>query len=490
MQDNSNIASYRKIMKGTSIFGGVQIFNILIILIRGKFIALLLGTAGMGYSSLLQSAVTMVQQFVCLGLNLPAVKDISQAYEADDLKRLSFVIRFFRRLLFASGILGALALIVFSKYLSKFAFGDKSHYLAFILLSIMIFFTILSGGESAILQGCRRLKQLAYSTLCGSIVGLIIGVPLYYFLGISGIVPAMIILALSTYIFNKYHSRKIKLEKIDITFDSSYSLGKEMIALGSVSMISSFIGSASVYILNAFVSNVGNISDVGLFQAASSITNQYVGIVFAAMAVDYFPRLAAVANNEEKTNLLVNQQSEIVLLIITPLVVLLIITAPILVRILLSSEFTSVIPIIRWMGLGILFKSISYPMGYISFSKGDKKTFFILEGVVGNIIVLSINIICYSVWGIVGLGVSFLCSYIVVLLIYIVVVRARYNFHHALSFYKLFIPSLLLCLLAFISSFYDILLIELLILFICIAVTYRGLDKRLDIKSILFRKIK
>lgn len=490
MQEKSNIASYRKIVKGTSIFGGVQVFNILIILIRGKFIALLLGSAGMGYSSLLQSTTTMVQQLVCLGLNLPAVKDISQAYEANDIKRLSFIIKVFRRLLIITGILGAFILIVFSKYLSKFAFGDSSHYLAFILLSLMLFFTILASGESAVLQGCRKLKLLAISTLCGSIVGLIIGVPLYYFLGVNGIVPAMIILALSTYLFNKYHSSKLKIENVSATFNSSYSLGKEMVALGSVSMISSFIGSASIYILNTFVSNFGNISDVGLFQAASSITNQYVGIVFAAMAVDYFPRLAAVANDETKMHLLVNQQSEIVVLIITPLVILLIITAPVLVRILLSSEFTSVIPIMRWMGLGILFKSVSYPMGYISFSKGDRKTFFLLEGIVGNIIVLSINIVCYLVWGIVGLGVSFLLSYIIVLLVYTIVVRAKYNFHHTFSFYKLFIQSFVLCFLAFILSFYDVIVIELIILLICITISYKALDKRLDIKSIFISKFK
>lgn len=490
MQDSSNISSYRKIMKGTSIFGGVQIFNILIILIRGKFIALFLGSVGMGYSSLLQSTTAMVQQLVSLGLNLPAVKDISQAYEANNVYRLSFIIKIFRRLLFATSILGVLVLIVFSKYLSRFAFGDNSHYFAFVLLSIMLFFTILSSGESAILQGCRKLKLLALSTLFGSVVGLIIGIPLYYFLGLNGIVPAMIILAISTYAFNKYHSNKIKLENVSVSFGSSYSVGKEMAALGSVSMISSFIGSASIYILNTFVSNFGNISDVGLFQAASSITNQYVGIVFSAMAIDYFPRLAAIVHDEEKMQLLVNQQSEIVLLITTPLVILLIITAPILVRLLLSSEFTSVIPIMRWMGLGIIFKSVSYPMGYISFSKGDKRTFFMLEGIIGNIIVLSINIICYSIWGIVGLGVSFLLSYIMVLFIYGVVTRVKYNFRHTLLFYKLFLLSLLLCLITFISSFYDIFLIELVVLCICVVVSYRELDKRLDMRSFLLKRLK
>ena len=39
-------SSYREIFKSTSLFGGVQVFNILIAVIRTKFIAVLLGPAG------------------------------------------------------------------------------------------------------------------------------------------------------------------------------------------------------------------------------------------------------------------------------------------------------------------------------------------------------------------------------------------------------------------------------------------------------------
>lgn len=37
-----------------------------------------------------------------------------------------------------------------------------------------------------------------------------------------------------------------------------------------------------------FISNFGSLKDVGLYQAANSITNQYVGVVFAAMGADFF----------------------------------------------------------------------------------------------------------------------------------------------------------------------------------------------------------
>ena len=46
--DTENRNSYKQSLKATSLFGGVQIFNILIQIIRSKFAAVLLGPEGMG----------------------------------------------------------------------------------------------------------------------------------------------------------------------------------------------------------------------------------------------------------------------------------------------------------------------------------------------------------------------------------------------------------------------------------------------------------
>ena len=44
--------SYRHILRYTSVFGGVQGLNILVSLVRNKFVALILGPSGMGLVSL------------------------------------------------------------------------------------------------------------------------------------------------------------------------------------------------------------------------------------------------------------------------------------------------------------------------------------------------------------------------------------------------------------------------------------------------------
>lgn len=479
-----DIAGYRKILKGTAIFGSVQVFNIIINLVRGKLVALFLGPEGMGISSLYFSSSNTIQQIASLGLNLSIVREISQIVELHEGNRLSFVLVVVRKLLYCSAILGALLTIVFAHQLSLWTFGNSQYTWQYVILSIVVFLTTLSNGELSILQGQKYIKKIAFATIISSVVGLFVGVPLYYYLGYDGIIPAMLVLSLSIYIFYKYNTARISSSKVTVGWQESVPLAKRMISLGVIMMLSNLLGTLATYILNSFISNFGSIRDVGLFQAASSITNQYVGLVFTAMSLEFFPRLSAICANNEEVRTLVNRQSEIVIFIIAPLVLLLIVTSPIVIRVLLTPDFLSLIPVIRWLSLGIFFKAIAFPMSYISFSKGDRKTFFWLEGA-ANIYVLLINIFFYNYWGVVGLGVSYCLLSIIQCIIYVIVTKRLYGFYHNFDFIKVVsVISVLIVVTFFLSFLKDEILSYssmFLLFIICLVYCFKELEKRVGI---------
>jgi hypothetical protein len=56
-------SSYRSIIKSTSIFGGVQLIQILITLLKVKFLAVFLGPTGLGISNLYISTFNMISSF-------------------------------------------------------------------------------------------------------------------------------------------------------------------------------------------------------------------------------------------------------------------------------------------------------------------------------------------------------------------------------------------------------------------------------------------
>lgn len=486
--------NYRSALKGTSILGGVQVFCILTNIIKGKFVAIFLGPEGMGISSLLTTSSNTIQQFSSLGLNLSIVKEISSAREAKDEDRIKLVIKIARTLLRYTALLGAIFTILFSPYLSYWTFGNEEYIWHYIFLSLVVFGTTLSNGELSILQGVHAIKRLAYSSLIGAVTGLFIGIPLYYFMGYNGIVPAMIALSLTIYLFYRYHScKEIGEIHINCHWREQRHLIKKLVSLGLISMTALLLGTCTTYAINSFIRNFGNLTDVGLFQAANSITNQYIGLIFSTMSMDYFPRLAAVADDNQKVCTIVNQQLEIIVLIITPIIILMIITAPILIKVLLTKDFMELIPIIRIMAMSVFFKAIAFPMGYISFSKGDKKVFLLQEGICGNLLLLGMNVTAYYLWGLIGLGGSYLIMYVTYTIVYLFVTRYLYEYQMSRIVRCLIAIFGLAVIISYLSScLSNVWLSYFLMSITLITATFfsiRELNKRIGLNTIIRQRI-
>ena len=131
-------SSYRQIVKATSLFGGVQFFQILISVVRSKFVAILLGPSGMGIVGLLTSTTGLITGLTNFGLGTSAIKNISEATATNDNARISSVITVMRRLVWLTGLLGAIVTLVFSPWLSEFTFGNRDYTLAFIWISVTL----------------------------------------------------------------------------------------------------------------------------------------------------------------------------------------------------------------------------------------------------------------------------------------------------------------------------------------------------------------
>lgn len=430
-------SSYRQIFKATSIFGGVQVFNIAIGIVRVKLVAILLGTVGVGILGLLNAPLQLIISITGLGIAFSAVRDVSEAHGTSDQKRIGKVIKTLRRWSWFTGLLGAIITISLAPLLSQWTFGNRNYTWAFIWLSVTLLLQAISKGQSAILQGTRRLKDLAKANVIGSALGLLTSIPLYYWYGIKGIVPAMIVTAFTGLFLSWYFSRNIVIEKIELTYKETYNSGLGMAKLGISMTIVGFIASFSSYILNAFISNRGGIEQVGLYNAGWGVVGQYTGIIFTAMATDYFPRLSAIQADDDKVKELVWQQGETALLIMTPLLALLIITMPLVVRILYTTAFLPIVMFTNLTVLGMQFKAISWSMDYVYLAKGNGRLYLTIE-IISGIIILLLNLLFYYLYGLNGLGISFIFTYLLGMVVSYFVLKWKYNFGFPNKFYRTF----------------------------------------------------
>lgn len=402
----------RSLLKGTALFGGTQVVNMLAGVVRGKLVATLLGTVGMGISSIYMSTLLPLQQFFSMGIATAIVSIVaSMTVETEDGKRdLKERIEACRRVLLVFSLAGMAFMVLSAMWLSRFSFGDDVHTKAYALLGIALVFLIMEGGETAFLQSRRYMKEVATRNVITALSGLVISVPLYWWLGLEGIVPAIIGCAVVGWIYPRLMNHRHGLGCRSLSWSRTWTLGRQAIALGFLLMIGAMLGNVTSYALNVGIRELGSLSDVGLYRAAQSITGQYVGMVFAAMATDYFPRLSALKDRKSEAAALVQQEFDLVLLIMAPIVVAIIVTAPLLIRILLTKEFLPLTNVIRIISVSLLCKAAYFPIGYISLAYGRKRFFFWTEAVWDNVKNFGVILGFYYLWGIEGIGWGMLAS--------------------------------------------------------------------------------
>jgi O-antigen/teichoic acid export membrane protein len=362
--------SYKQILKSTGVVGGAQVFTIIIGIVKTKIIATLLGPAGVGIAGLLQSTIDLIKNATGFGINFSGVKNIAEAQASDDDIKIAKSITILRKWSTWTGLLGLIITLVLCIPLSVYTFGNNSYAISIAILSVVLLIGSVSAGQLALLQGLRQIGSLAKATIIGSILGFFITIPLYWWLGVKGIVPAMILTALSSLAISWSFAHKIEINKPNLSIKDTFNGGISMAKLGFFIVITGFMATATMYVIRSFVAKTTGVGGVGMFQASWNISNLYIGIILNAMLTDFFPRLSAVSTDKAKLVKLTNEQAKLTLILGSPFIIAIIVFASIIIKLLYSSAFTSAIIILQWQMVGSFFVLIVWPLGVLFLAMG------------------------------------------------------------------------------------------------------------------------
>ena len=449
MEDKSQ-ENYGHVLKFTGIFGGVQGLNVLVGLARNKFVALLLGPDGMGLVSLFNTTVQLISQATHLGISVSAVRNISEYYDAGDTEKVAHCVKVVRGWCLLTALLGMLVCVVAGPFLSNTTFSWGDHTLHFVLLAPAVGMIAITGGETAILKGQRKLGALALVQIVAALASLVIAIPIYYFFWQAGIVPVIVLMAFVTMCATLRFSLRI----FPLQIRGARGIlgeGMGMIRLGVAFTLAGIVGSGAEMFIRSFLNVAGSLDAVGLYNAGYMITITYAGLVFAAMESDYFPRLSAVNQDVEATNLMVNKQTEVSVLTIAPLLTSLIIFLPVLIPLLLSSQFLPIVAMTQVAALAMFFKAMTLPVAYITLARGLSVTYFVLESVY-YVALVALIMVGYRHWGIWGTGLAITLAHLVEFLIINGYARWRYQYKQSSTVVKYFAVHLLIGLSAYILT--------------------------------------
>ncbi|PDT17897.1 hypothetical protein CO670_05625 [Rhizobium sp. J15] len=432
--------TYTQILKSTMLMGGSSLVNVALSIIRNKAFALLLGPEGIGFLGLYGAILDIAQAIAGLGVSSSGVRRIAEAAGAGDEEKIARSATALRRISLVLGLLGALLLAALAFPVSDYTFGDYQHAGGIVLLSLAVFFRLVSAGQAALIQGLRGIANLARINVLSGLFGTMVSIPLIYLFGEKAIAPSLVAIAAVSLLPTWWYSKQISTQPPPMSAREFGSEAKALFRLGVAFMASGLLTFGAAYAIRIIVLNEGGVVAAGLYQAAWALGGLYAGFILQAMGTDFYPRLTATADNNAECNRLVNEQAEISMLLAGPGLIATLTLAPLVMSLFYSAEFHGAVELLRWICLGMMLRIVAWPMGFIVLAKGAQAIFFWTE-VAATLVHVGLAWLFVSKFGTTGAGTAFFGLYVWhSILIYVIVRRltgfrwSRANRRHALLF--------------------------------------------------------
>jgi PST family polysaccharide transporter len=437
------MSSHRQIFKSTALIGGAQVINMGIGIVRTKALALMLGPAGMGLAGLYMTATGLIGSVAGLGLNASGVRQIAEAAGTHDETRIARTIITVRRVALISGIVGMLAVLALAPLLSRTTFGDDKHIFGIGLMSLTLLFGGISAGQGALLQGLRRLRDLAASQVLGVCFGTVVSIALVWWLRQQGIVPYLVAISAFGILLSWWFARRVPVQRVTVTWRETLVESRGLLGLGLAFTVAAFIGSGTAYLTRVLVQRQLGMEAVGIYTATWTLSSYYVGFVLSAMGTDFMPRLTAAANDHATMNRLVNEQTELGVLIAVPGVLATLTLAPWVMKVFYSGAFVQGADVVRWQILGVFLRVVCWPLGYMLIAKG-KGLLFTLTELTSGVVNVGLIFLCMKLWKLEGVGIAFALLYVFVTALMMVVVWRLTGFRWSVTALKILAPAVLI----------------------------------------------
>jgi PST family polysaccharide transporter len=403
--------TYGQILKSLVLIGGSSVLNVGIGMVRTKAMAVLLGPAGFGLMGLYGSIADLTVSLAGMGVSSSGVRQIAEAAGSGDAKRMARTVKVLRRTAVFLGILGAGLLAVLSQTVSELTFGTDQNASAVALLSLAVFCRLVAGGQGALVQGVRRIADLAKMGVLGALLGTLISIPVVYFLREEGVVPSLVCVAAMSIVTSWWYSRKVRIEPPTMTASEVWHEAASLLKLGFAFMAAGFLVMGAAYAVRMIVVRNIGLEAAGLYSAAWTLGGLYVGYILDAMGADFYPRLVHAAQDNAQCNRLVNEQTQVSLLLAGPGIIATLTFAPLVIALFYSAKFIGAVEILRWICLGMALRVITWPMGYMIVAK-NRQLIFLGADLAWTVVSVGLAWLCVGHFGVAGAGIAFFGSYV------------------------------------------------------------------------------
>jgi PST family polysaccharide transporter len=140
------------------------------------------------------------------------------------------------------------------------------------------------------------------------------------------------------------------------------------------------------------------------------------------MGQDFYPRVSAVKEQAGALVELVNAQHRLVMIVVVPMLLATLALVPYLLPLVYSRQFLPAVEILEWQLIGDIFKFSSWTMSFVILARCRSSIYFLTESI-GGLSSIATLWLAVRWFGLPGLGISFLATYIIYYAVVWLIVR-------------------------------------------------------------------
>jgi PST family polysaccharide transporter len=438
------VESYRRILRSSSLIGGASVAAILIAIFRIKVLAMLVGPEGVGVVGLYIGLISTAAALATMGLGSAGTRQVAEAAAMEDPHAPAVARRALTWGTIILAVAGTFAVWALRERLAVLVLGSATHADTVGWLSIAVGFSVAGASQGALLQGMRRIREIAALNVLGAAAATAVGLAFVWIWGASGLVAYVIAGPAAGFLLGQFYVSRLPSLRASVRPAEIRRQWNALARLGIAFMGAGLAASLVQLWMRIAVGDALGMAAIGHFQASWTISSQYLGFVLGAMAADYYPRLTGSIGDRAAAVRLVNQQAEAALLLAGPVFVAMMALAPWIVELLYAPAFAPAASVLRWQILGDVLKVASWPLGFVILAAGDGRTFFWTEaaafGLMGTIVAVFTPAL-----GIQGAGVAYLAMYALYLPLIYVLARRRIDFRWSGAVVQVAVITFLAC---------------------------------------------
>lgn len=381
------------------------VIKIISVLIINKVLSIIIGPSGLATFGQFQNVQSVIAILSQGGINSGVTKYTAQY--SDDIEESKVIWSSSLRITLLFTLFASIATYIFASNLSIYIFNNLDYVYVFRFLSFSLIFYAINQLLLSILNGLKEVKLYIKANIYQSIFALILTVTCLFFFGLKGALCAMVLNQSVVFVILVWMLRG----RIFFIFSGvgSNRYYKKLFAYTIMTITST----ASVPITHLFIRNyIGeNYSwdAAGYWQAIMYISAMYLMVITTAFSTYYLPRLSEL-ESKEALRIELFYGYKIILPIVLILSLCIFLMKDIIVYILFSSDFNSMLPLFKFQLVGDVIKICSWLLSYVILSKAMVKTFVTTE-LVFSLSFYGLCVVFLDNYGIIGLSYAYATNY-------------------------------------------------------------------------------